>query len=122
MSGVLPEEGERGGAPRQSDQAAQLMDLLGLTEDELCQILDVDPLSLISGQLEHATQLPILLDLLAEPGERVGKPVLQRWVRASGPKGTPIDALLNRDFAAFENALVELEQRGFVLKPPEAEP
>jgi hypothetical protein len=41
-------------------------------------------------------------------------------VRASGPKGTPIDALLNRDFAAFENALVELEQRGFVLKPPES--
>jgi hypothetical protein len=95
------------------------MDLLALSEDELCRILDVDPLTLISGQLEHATQLPILLDLLAEPRERVGKPVLQRWVRASGPKGTPIDALLKRDFAAFENALAELEDRGFVLKPPQ---
>jgi hypothetical protein len=97
------------------------MGLLGLTEDELCRILDVDPLSLISGQLAHATQLPILLDLLAEPRERVGKPVLQRWVRASGPKGTPIAALLKRDFGAFENALAELEDHGFVLRPPEAE-
>jgi hypothetical protein len=65
--------------------------------------------------------LPILLDLLAEPRERIGKPVLHRWVRASGPKGRPIDALLRRDFATFENELGELEQRGFVLKPPEAE-
>jgi hypothetical protein len=101
-----------------SDQAAQLMDLLGLTEDELCQILDVDPLTLISGQLEHAAQLPILFDLLAEPRERVGAPVLRRWLRAAGPKGRPIDALLNRDFPAFEDALAELEKRGFVLKRP----
>ncbi len=95
------------------------MDLLGLSEDELCRILDVDPLSLISGQLEHATQLPILLDLLAEPRERVGAPVLRRWVRAAGPKGTPLKHLLDRDFAAFEDALGELEDRGFVLRRPE---
>ena len=94
------------------------MDLLGLSEDELCQILDVDPLSLISGQLEHASQLPILLDLLAAPRERVGAPVLRQWVRAAGPTGRPLDVLLRRDFAAFEDALAELEQRGFVLKRP----
>ena len=96
------------------------MDLLGLSEDELCQIVDVDPLSLISGQLEHASQLPILLDLLAEPRERVGAAVLRQWVRAAGPTGTPMDALLGRDFAAFEDALAELQERGFVLKRPQS--
>lgn len=92
------------------------MDTLGLTEDELCRILDVDALTLISGQLEHAQQLPILLDLLSEPRNQVGASVLKRWVRTEGPAGTPIEALLKRDFAAFENALGELEQRGFVIK------
>ena len=92
------------------------MDLVGLTEDELCRILEVDPLALISGQLEHAHQLPILLDLLAEPRDRVGAPVLRRWLRAAGPQGRPLDALLQRDFARFEDALGELEDRGFVLK------
>ncbi|MGN6170798.1 MAG: hypothetical protein ACTHQQ_21905, partial [Solirubrobacteraceae bacterium] len=79
-------------------------------------ILDVDPLALISGQLEHAHQLPILLDLLSEPRNQVGAPALKRWVRTEGPEGTPIDALLKRDFAAFERALGELERRGFVIK------
>jgi hypothetical protein len=92
------------------------METLGLSEDELCRILDVDPLTLISGQLDHAHQLPILLDLLSEPKEHLGTSALKRWVRTEGPAGTPIDALLNRDFAAFENALGELERRGFVVK------
>ena len=95
------------------------MDRLGLSEDELCQVLDVDPLSLISGQLEHAGQLPILHGLITEAHERVGKPVLRRWIRSSGPHGRPIDALLKRDFASFEDALAELEERGFVLRPPD---
>ena len=94
------------------------MELLGLSEDELCQVLDVDPLSLISGQLEHSSQLPILYDLLSEAREQAGAPVLKRWVRARGPAGRPIDALLARDFAAFEDALAELAERGFVLRPP----
>ena len=92
------------------------MEMLGLTEDELCRILDVEPLSLISGQLDHAHQLPILLDLLSEPKAQGGAPALKRWVRTEGPAGTPIDALLSRDFVAFENALGELERRGFVIK------
>lgn len=92
------------------------METLGLTEDELCRILDVDPLTLISGQLDHAHQLPILLDLLAESKEQVGGPALKRWVRTEGPAGTPVEALLKRDFAAFEHALGELERRGFVVK------
>ncbi|HEY2771546.1 MAG TPA: hypothetical protein VGI87_13305 [Solirubrobacteraceae bacterium] len=92
------------------------MDLLGLSEEELCRILDADPLTLLSGQLEHRPELPILLDLLDEAGERAGPAVLRRWVRAAGPAGRPIDALLARDFPAFEDALAELASRGFVLR------
>ena len=104
------------GARVQSERARRLMDLLGLTDDELCELLDVDPLSLLSGQLEHRTELPILLDLLDEASERAGAPVLRRWVRATGPVGRPIDALTGRDFGAFEDALAELAERGFVLR------
>jgi hypothetical protein len=92
------------------------MELLGLSEDELCQVLSSDPLTVLSGQLEHRPELPILLDLLAEPAEQVGPAVLSRWVRAGGPKGRPIDALMRRDFKAFERALEELSDRGFVLR------
>ena len=100
----------------QGERAVRLMELLGLSEDELCATLDVDALSLLSGQLEHNAELPILLALLDEAAERAGAPVLKRWVRASGPVGRPIDALVGRDFATFEDALAELEQRGFVLR------
>ncbi len=104
------------GRRAQSLRAARLMELLGLTEDELCRTLDVDPLTLLSAQLEHRSELPILLDLLDEASERAGPAVLKRWVRAAGPAGRPIDALLCRDFGAFETALGELADRGFVLK------
>ena len=100
----------------QTSRAARLMDLLGLSEDELCRVLGVDPLTLLSGQIEHRTELPILLDLLDEASERAGPAVLRRWVRAAGPSGRPIDALLGRDFASFEDALDELAERGFVLR------
>lgn len=104
------------GRRAQTGRAARLMELLGLSEDELCRMLDVDPLSLLSGQLDHRSELPILLDLLDEAAERAGPAVLRRWVRAAGPSGRPIDALLNRDFGAFEDALGELAERGFVLR------
>jgi hypothetical protein len=92
------------------------MELLGLSEDELCTVLDVDPLTLLSGQLDHRPELPILLDLLAEPAERAGHTVLRRWVRAPGPSGVPLEALLRRDFGSFEDALADLADRGFVLR------
>ena len=92
------------------------MSLLGLTEDELCTTLGVDPLMLLSGQLDHRPELGILLDLLAEAEERAGAAVLRRWVRANGPAGRPLDALLERDFPAFEDQLADLAQRGFVLR------
>jgi len=104
------------GRRAQSGRAARLMDMLGLSEEELCRALDTDPLALLSGQLDHRGELPILLDLLDEASERAGPAVLGRWVRSSGPAGRPIDALLDRDFAAFERALDELAERGFVLR------
>jgi hypothetical protein len=99
-----------------AEQAHTLMELLGLSEDELCRVLAVDPLSLLSGQLQHATELPILLALLREAEERAGAAVLRRWVRAAGPTGRPLDALLARDFPAFEDAVQALAERGFVLR------
>ena len=96
--------------------AALLMDRLGLTEDELCAALDADPLSVISGELDHKPQLPILLALTQEAAERVAEGVLPRWVRALGPNGRPLDHLLARDYAAFEDDLQSLADRGFVLR------
>jgi hypothetical protein len=100
----------------QSERAVRLLELLCLTEDELCAVLGVDPLTLLSGQLDHRPELPILLDLLAEAEEHAGPAVLRRWVRAMGPGGRPIDALIARDFASFEDALAALANRGFVLR------
>lgn len=90
-----------------------LIDRLGLSDDELCTVLDADPLSLISGAVEHQPELPILLALTEEVEEAVGQATLRRWVRTSGPTGTPIEHLLARDFAAFEDDLAALRERGF---------
>ena len=92
------------------------MELLGLNDDELCETLGVDPLSLLSGQLDHRPELSILLALLAEATEQASPATLRRWVRANGPLGRPIDALTGRDFARFEDAVTELADRGFVLR------
>jgi hypothetical protein len=75
-------------------------------------VLDADPLEVVSGELDHKPELPILLDLLADHEESG----LRRWVRAEGPAGRPIDLLLQRDFAAFENALQVFRERGFVIR------
>jgi hypothetical protein len=42
--------------------------------------------------------------------------VLKRWLRAPGPQGRPLDLLLARDFAGFEQALDTLAERGFVVR------
>src|SRR4051812_22445882 len=99
-----------------STAAALLMDRLGLTEDELCRALGVDPLAVISGDLDDKPQLPILLALTEEAADRVGEAVLRRWLRATGPRGRPLDHLLANDFPAFEDDLAALEERGFVLR------
>ena len=99
----------------QSARAVRLMELLDLSEDELCQVLDVDPLTLLSGQIEHRPELSILLALLDEAATSASPAVLARWVRTRGPAGRPLDALLTRDFAAFEDAVAALSARGFVI-------
>ena len=58
----------------------------------------------------------ILLVLTAEAEEAVGPEALRRWVRTAGPRGRPLDLLLARDFAGFEDAVGELASRGFVVR------
>lgn len=99
-----------------STAAALLMERLGLTEDELCRVLDVDPLTLIAGELDHRPELAILLSLTEEAAARVVPGVMQRWLRSTGPGGRPLDDLLARDFAAFEDDLDALARRGFVVR------
>jgi hypothetical protein len=100
-----------------SSTAAQLLaERLGLADDELLEVLGADPLEVLGGELEHKPQLALLLALTEEPAARVGLPALQRWLRTSGPAGRPVELLLRRDFAAFEDALETLADRGFVVR------
>jgi hypothetical protein len=92
------------------------MERLGLSDDELCQVLAVDPIAVLTNELDHRPELPILLDLTAEAAERVGAPMLRSWIRRSGPNGVPADHLTARDFAAFEDDLASLAERGFVVR------
>jgi hypothetical protein len=96
--------------------AVTLMTRLGLSDDELCEILDVDPISVITGELDHRPELPILLALTSEPAEQLGEETLRRWMRATGPDGCPLELLRQRDFGAFEDAVETLVARGFVLR------
>ncbi|MCW3024381.1 MAG: hypothetical protein JWR30_3703, partial [Conexibacter sp.] len=103
-------------APVTSTAAALLQDRLGLTDDELLTALDADPLAILGGDLDHKPQLPILLTLTEEAAERAGDGMLRRWIRSTGRHGRPIDLLLARDFGAFEDALDDLRERGFVVR------
>jgi hypothetical protein len=93
-----------------------LQDRLGLTDDELLTVLGADPLELIGGDLDHKPQLPILLTLTEEAAERAGEGVLRRWIRVAGRHGRPIDLLTAQDYGAFEDALEDLRERGFVVR------
>ena len=97
-------------------RAAALQRRLGLSDDELLAVLDEDALTVITDDLDHRPEVPLLLQLTAEPAERLGEERFVRWVRASGPKGRPLDHLLARDFGAFEDALDDLDDRGFIIR------
>jgi hypothetical protein len=97
-------------------RAAALQRRLGLTDDELLVVLDEDALTVITDELDHRPEVPLLLQLTAAPAERMGEERFARWVRASGPKGRPLDHLLARDFGAFEDALDDLDERGFIIR------
>jgi hypothetical protein len=92
------------------------MERLGLSDDELCAVLAVDPLAVITNELDHRPELAILLALTAEAADRVGERILRSWLRRSGPNGTPFAHLSARDFAAFEDDLAILAERGYVLR------
>jgi hypothetical protein len=96
--------------------AAALMDRLGLADDELCAILAADPLAVITNDLDHRPELAILLALTAEAEERLGARTLRGWLRRRGPNGIPFEHLAARDFAAFEDDLAILAERGYVLR------
>ena|SRR5215217_7812981 len=85
--------------------AARLQTLLGLSDEELLTILDTDPLAVITGEEDTRPEIRILLQLLDDD------PPPRAWLRAG-----PIDHLLRRDFAAFEDALAEFRERGFVIR------
>ena len=69
------------------------MERLGLSDDELCEVLAVDPIAVMTGELAHRPELQILLDLTAEAAEQVGDGVLRRWLRRRGPDGVPFEHL-----------------------------
>jgi hypothetical protein len=99
-----------------SSELAALIGLLGLTDEETLEIFAVDPLSLISGELDHRPELPILAVLAQAAVEQAGPAGLHRWMRATGPAGRPVDLLVAGDFAGFEDALGTLADRGLVLR------
>jgi hypothetical protein len=95
-----------------STAAAVLQARLGLSDDELLAVLDEDPLTVIGGELEHRPELAILLALTEDQDPAL----LRRWLRSTGPAGRPLDLLLARDFAGFEDALASLAERGYVIR------
>ena len=89
-----------------------LQERLDLSDEELLTVLDVDALTVLAGdELPHRPELPLLL-ALTEPHDPA---LLRRWLRTRTPRGRPLDLLLARDFAAFEQALGDLDERGFVI-------
>jgi hypothetical protein len=99
-----------------SATALALQERLGLTEDELCLVLGADPLAILSGQADADPRLAILLALTDEVGELVAPAALRSWARREPQLGH----LLGGDFAAFEDDLAALRERGFtVTRRPE---
>jgi len=92
------------------------MERLGLSDDELCVVLAADAIAILSDDLAHRPELRILLDLTEEAAAQLGEGVLRRWLRRRGPGGVPFKHLAARDFAAFEDDLAVLAERGFVLR------
>lgn len=89
---------------------------LGLADDELCDVLGLSPVQLLAGEGDLLPQTTVLDELLRAASEQVNGEALQRWLRASGPAGRPLDHLRAHDYGAFELALETLLSRGFVVR------
>ena len=87
--------------------AARLQTQLGLEDDELLQILGSDPIAVITGEEDLRPEIRILLVLLGDD------PPPRAWLRAGSP--SPLQRLLQQDFAGFEDALETYRERGFVI-------
>jgi hypothetical protein len=92
-----------------SGGAHTLMERLGLTEDELCRVLGADALAVVSGQVDADPRLAILLELTGEAGAQIAPAALRAWARREPQRSH----LLGGDFAAFEDDLAALRERGF---------
>lgn len=99
-----------------TSSSERLQHLLGLTDDEILVVLGSSPLDLISGEEEEREDLRVLMALLNDAEAQAGAATLRRWVRSGPLTQRPIDLLARHDFAAFETALEELIDRGFVLR------
>lgn len=96
--------------------AARVQAQLGLADDELCDVLGLSPVQLLAGEADLLPQTDVLDALLRAAGEQIHADALKRWLRASGPAGTPLDHLVAHDYGAFELALETLLSRGFVVR------
>jgi hypothetical protein len=72
-----------------ADGRALLMERLGLTDDELCRVLDRRSADADRRRARPSAELPILLALTEDAAARVVPGVLRRWVRSAGPAGPP---------------------------------
>ena len=68
---------------------------------------------MITGEEDHRPEVKILLELLGDD------PPPRAWLNTG-----PLQLLLKRDFAGFEDALAEYRERGFVIRRrgPDAAP
>jgi hypothetical protein len=85
----------------------QLVQRLELSDDEALTIFQLDPLSAISGEIDHRPEVSILDTMTREAAERLTQPVLAKWLRVGAAPSRPLDLLLDGRFTAFEDALSE---------------
>jgi hypothetical protein len=62
----------------------------------------------ITGEEDTRPEIRILLQLLEQ------NPPPRAWLRSGSP--SPLQLLLRRDFAGFEDALADYDERGFVIR------
>jgi hypothetical protein len=90
-----------------TSSSERLKERLGLTDEELLEILGSSPIELLTGDDDEREDVRVLLGLT----EGIDPALLRTWVR-----GRPLELLLARDFPAFEHAVEELRERGWVLR------
>jgi hypothetical protein len=82
-----------------------LVERLGLSDEEALAIFELAPLEAIAGEVGHRPEIAILDALTAEAAESLGAGMLGRWLRAGQPGARPLDLLAAGQFDAFEDAL-----------------